>query len=345
MNHSAPGADAVHKVLIVKLSSLGDVVHAMPAVQDVLRQCPGVLVDWVVERAFASLVQRCDGVHRVIASDLRRWRHAPLAGATRAAWRNFRADLQQDTYDHVLDLQGLTKSALVARMARCTPGGLRYAMAHATDGSSWEAPTRWLSDRALTLPRHVHAVSRSRLLCAAALGYEVPSVLAYGLLAQTQPAMNASKWIASGTRGAIALVHASSRADKGWPLQLWRGLAQRLIAQGWSLLLPHASVSELEQAQAIARDYPQACVLPLLDLGSMVDVLAGCAGVIGLDSGLSHIAVALDRPHVQLYNFDTAWRTGPLAEQAARQRSVVGSPFPTLDAVWDAWLTVGPRAP
>ena len=82
------------RILIVKLSSLGDVVHAMPAVQDILNALPEVELDWVVERGFAPLVRRCSGVHRVIECELRRWRKTPLAPATRAAWRAFKRDLQ-----------------------------------------------------------------------------------------------------------------------------------------------------------------------------------------------------------------------------------------------------------
>ncbi|MEK9953642.1 MAG: glycosyltransferase family 9 protein [Curvibacter sp.] len=115
-------------ILIVKLSSLGDVVHAMPAVQDIRRAFPQAHIDWVVEKGFAPLVQRCAGVRRVIPCELRRWRKAPLAATTRAQWQAFKTELQAEAYDAVLDLQGLTKSALVAWLARLAPGGRRYAM-------------------------------------------------------------------------------------------------------------------------------------------------------------------------------------------------------------------------
>ena len=150
------------KILFVKLSSLGDVVHAMPALQDIRRALPQAQVDWVVEAAFAPLVQRCEGVSRVIGCDLRRWRKAPLSAQTRGEWRVFRDELRRDAYDAIIDLQGLTKSALVARVAQLAPGGMRYALANRTDGSSYEAPTRWIADLALRVEPHVHAVQRSR---------------------------------------------------------------------------------------------------------------------------------------------------------------------------------------
>lgn len=324
------------KILIVKLSSLGDVVHTLPAVQDIRRALPQARIDWMVERGFAPLAQRCDGVHRVIACELRRWRKAPFSAATRAQWRAFRAELAQEAYDAVIDAQGLTKSALVARLARLAPGGKRYALANRTDGSSYEAPTRWVADVALRIAPHVHAVQRSRELCARALGYAVPAALRFGLLATPQAA--------GPGPGCVAFVHGSSRADKCWPRDHWFEIGRRLIAAGHTIGLPHGSQAELDEAQAMAQALgPAAEVWPRLDLAALTDRLAGCAGVIGVDSGLSHIAVALDLPHVQIYNFDTAWRTGPQADAGlagARQRSVFGQPQPPVEAVWQAWRQV-----
>ena len=325
------------KVLVVKLSSLGDVVHAMPAVQDMRAARPGVVIDWVVERGFAPLVQRCDGVARVIPCELRRWRQAPLSAQTRSEWGGFRKQLQRDAYDAVIDLQGLAKSALVSRLARLAPGGRRFALANRTEGSSYEAPTRWVADVAVPVPARSHAVQRSRLLCAKALGYEVPRFMYFGLHARAH-APDAS----GAGEPAVALVHGTSRADKFWPADSWVELGRRLIAAGYPLALPHGSEAERERSSLLAAALgPRASVWPRMELGALADRLAGCAGVIGVDSGLSHIAVALDLPHVQIYNFDTAWRTGP--ETAGRQRSVFARPTPTVDAVWQAWLGVRAR--
>jgi heptosyltransferase-1 len=319
------------KVLIVKLSSLGDVVHAMPAVQDIRRALPDAQIDWVVERGFAPLVRRCAGVHRVIECELRRWRKAPLSAQTRREWRAFKTELQREAYDAVIDLQGLTKSALVAWLARLAPGGQRYALANQTDGSGYEAPTRWVADVALRVEPHSHAVQRGRELCARALGYAVPAQESFGLQAQATSA--------SG-RPCVALVHGTSRADKQWPHEHWLELARRLDAAGFDVALPHGTPAEQQRSEAMARAMAHAVVWPRLGLDALTDALAGCTGVIGVDSGLSHIAVALDLPHVQLYNFDTAWRTGPL--ERSRQRSVFAHPAPTVDAVWQAWLAVQP---
>ncbi len=416
------------KVLIVKLSSLGDVVHAMPAVQDIRRAWPQAQVDWVVEPAFADLVRRCEGVGRVIECHQRQWRRTPLAATTREAFGRFRAELRAIAYDAVIDLQGLTKSAVVSRLARLAPGGLRHALAHATDGSSYEVPTRWVADRVVGMPRRIHAVDRSRVLCAHALGYRPDGpevfglrcgdgaaglagaitddrddrrevVLVHGtsradklwpeahwvdlgrrLLAQghrlglphgsdeeQQRAQRLADALGDGPGGyevfgpgcgdgaeglvaggdtgerddrrEVVLVHGTSRADKLWPEAHWIDLGRRLLAQGHRLGLPHGSDEEQQRAQRLADALGAAAsVWPRLPLGALADRMAGCRGVIGVDSGLSHIATALDRPHVQVYNHDTAWRTGPVGR--ARQVSVFAAPAPSVDAVWQAWVQV-----
>jgi heptosyltransferase-1 len=335
------------RILIVKLSSLGDVVHAMPALQDIRQTCPRAQIDWVVERGFAPLVRRCAGVDRVIECELRRWRKSPLSAPTRQAWSAFRAELQRERYDAVIDLQGLSKSALVSWLARLAPRGRRYGLANQTEGSSFEAPTRWVADVAVPLPPHIHAVARSRELCARALGYEVPDTESYGLLAnadKTQFAIKKEELDVARPNGVVALVHGTSRADKQWPLAHWRALGERLNANGYAVALPHGNDEEQRTAQDIASGLACASVWPRLGLDALTDALAACVGVVGVDSGLSHIAVALDLPHVQIYNFDTAWRTGPRPARPelveGRQRSVFATPAPSVDAVWQAWLAV-----
>jgi heptosyltransferase-1 len=147
--------------------------------------------------------------------------------------------------------------------------------------------------------------------------------------------------------GIVALVHGTSRADKQWPIGHWQQLINQLNAAGYGVALPHGSAQEEEAAMFIAQGMRHAQVWPRLPLDALTDALATCTGVIGVDSGLSHMAVALDLPHVQIYNFDTAWRTGPEAAQPAplgapppRQVSVFEQPTPSVESVWQAWQTV-----
>jgi heptosyltransferase-1 len=327
---SSPPVRGWHKLnlLIVKLSSLGDVVHTLPAVHDLRGAFPGLQVDWVVERAFAPLVQRCEGVARVIPCDLRRWRKSPLARTTRAEWRAFRQELHARFYHAVIDLQGLTKSALIAHMASLAPGGKRYAMANRTAGSSYEAPTRWIADVAIPLEQQLHAVERAREVCARAFGYALSGSANYGLARS-----------GAGSEDTVVLIHGSSREDKCWPEDHWLELGRRLLAQGHALGLPHGSDEEEARSRRLAQALgPRAEVWPRLSLDALTARMARCAGAVGVDSGLSHIAVALDLPHVQIYNFDTAWRTGPPGR--GRQRAVYDTPTPAVDAVWQAWQAV-----
>ncbi|TFY96583.1 lipopolysaccharide heptosyltransferase I [Ramlibacter rhizophilus] len=318
------------RILIVKLSSLGDVVHAMPAVQDIRRALPQARIDWVVERSFAPLVERCEGVRRVVPCELRKWRRSPLSGETRRGWRELKQALQREPYDAVIDLQGLTKSALVARCARLAEGGRRYALANRTEGSSWEAPTRWVADVVVRIEPRIHAVARSRELCARALGYTLQGEERFGLVAAAPPAADGDE---------VAFVHGTSRVDKLWPEPHWIELGRRLLAEGFRIGLPHGSEIERDRAERLASAIGEgAQAWPRLDLGTLTDRLAAGAGVIGVDSGLSHIATALDRPHVQIYNVDTAWRTGPV--DRPRQRSVFAEPTPTVEAVEAAWAQV-----
>ena len=323
------------RILLVKLSSLGDVVHTLPVVQDILAAMPDTQIDWVVEKSFAPLLTQLQGLQRIIPCELRRWRKSIWAAQTRREWRAFKADLQSVSYDAVIDLQGLSKSALVARLARLKQNGKRYAMANQTDGSGYEAPTRWVADVAIALEPHIHAVARARLLAAQALGFGVERLKTapnFGLkmpLAQLLRAQSAPK--------IIAFIHGTSRQNKTWPQQNWAELGRRFAADGCQLLLVHGNAQELATSQAIAAQLGgSSTVLPLLSLSDLTQQLGTCHGAIGVDSGVSHIAVALGLPHVQIYNFDTAWRTGPLG--CDHQVSVFAQPCPSVEAVWQAWL-------
>jgi heptosyltransferase-1 len=316
------------RVLIVKLSSLGDVVHAMPVVHDIRAVYPGAQVDWVVEPGFAPLVRRVQGVAEVIECAQRRWRKAWWTSAVRAEWRAFRARLSAQRYDAVLDLQGLTKSAVVARLAN----GPSFGLANRTEGSSFEAPARWLVDQPITITPRIHALDRSRELAAKALNYTVQGSPRFGLQSHV---------MARAERSAV-FVHGSSRDDKLWPETDWIELGQRMVASGLQVGLPHAGAQELARAERIAAGIgPNAHVWPSMSLDALVDCMAATQGVIGVDSGLSHIAVALNLPHVQLYNFPTAWRTGPQQAHGHRhQVSLERDPTPEVDLVWAAWQVV-----
>jgi heptosyltransferase-1 len=319
------------RILIVKLSSLGDVVHALPVVADIRAAHPSALIDWVVEPAFAPLLARTRGVAEVVECALRRWTRTGLwKPATISEVRAFAARLRRERYDAVIDLQGLTKSAVIARLAR----GRSFGLANRTEGASHEPPARWLVSTAVRVEPHSHALDRSRELVAAALGTRVDTPPAFGLTPRT-PADE-------GRPRTVVLIHGTSRADKLWPEASWIELGRRLADEGWAVALPQAGSEEGQRARAIAAGIGGDCtVWPALELGAFIDRLAATGGAIGVDSGPSHIATALGLPHVQLYNFPTSWRTGPQpAHSGGRQVSIEGDPLPTVAAAWAAWKSV-----
>jgi heptosyltransferase-1 len=264
---------------------------------------------------------------------LRRWTRTWWRGTVRRELRDLRARLDAHAYDAILDLQGLTKSALVAWLAR----GTRYGLANRTEGASHEPLARWLAHRPIRIEPRIHALDRSRELAARALGYRVEGPPDVGLGRATAPAHADGK-------PTLLFIHGSSRADKLWPEADWIALGRRALDDGWQLALPQAGAEEAARATRLGALLGTGCtVWPSVDLGAVIDRMRAVQGAIGVDSGLSHIATALDLPHVQLYNFPTAWRTGPLPSHGHHhQVAIEGRPAPTLDAVWQAWCGVKP---
>lgn len=336
------------RILIVQPSSLGDVVHAMPAVQDLRSWYPQAEIDWIVEPRYAPLVERVEGLGEVLKVPLRRWRQAWWTATVRRDAATLRERLADVAYDAVIDLHGLTASAWIARWAKLTPQGHRYGVGNGGGGVPWDRAARWLVDRPIRVEPEAHALDRARRIVARAFGRHVTGLPRYGLRAR---AVEAGRGDDRGPQ--VVLVHGSTREEKQWPQPNWVTLGRRLLAQGWRLALPQADEAEQTQAELIAAALqferaPQVEVWPTLTLDQVVDRLAAAQAVIGVDSGLSHIAVALGLPHVRLYNLPNAWRTGPQAahgraNQVCVQGSDNGRAVPNVDAVWAAWDAVRPR--
>ncbi|MDQ7989794.1 MAG: lipopolysaccharide heptosyltransferase I [Candidatus Dactylopiibacterium sp.] len=273
----------MRSVLLVKTSSLGDVIHNLPVASDLLRHWPQLAIDWVVEENFAEVPRLHPGVRDVIPVAIRRWRKQLGRGET---WREiaaFRRRLRANCYDLVIDTQGLTKSALITRLA----DGLRCGF----DAASAREPlAARFYDCRYAIPRNAHAVERNRWLAAAAAGYAPDLPLRYGLHPSMQAAANT-----------CILLTATSRDDKLWPETHWQALGQRLAARGLTCLLPAGSARERERAARIATGIPGASLAPPSSLGELASLMAAARGVVGVDTGLTHLAAALDRPVVALY--------------------------------------------
>jgi heptosyltransferase-1 len=275
------------KVLIVRVSSLGDVVHNMPMVADILRHIPDAQIDWVVEEAYANLVRLNRGVRHVIPYALRRWRKNLFAKTTRAEMRDFRQRLRAEAYDIVFDTQGLLKTGLVMRMARLAPGGQRVGLANGTEGSGYEGASRIFHTMSVPVGARTHAVLRGRLVAAAALGYTVDTPADFML---SGPGSEAPSWLPD--RPYVAFFHATARASKQWAPQNWVQLAQMLAKRDMPVLLAWGSEAEKQAAQALAAQMPNARVLPKLSMMEAVTFAQRCALAVGVDTGLTHIAAA-----------------------------------------------------
>lgn len=270
------------KVLLVKMSSLGDIVHTLPAVADAARH--GVRFDWVVEENCRAVPARASGVDQVLGVAFRRWRTAPLAFMPELM--AFRRRLRRCRYDLVLDAQGLIKSAVVGTWARA---GERVGF----DAASARERVATLGyGRRIAVPGGWHAVDRSRRLFAAALGYERPA---------REPVFDLRDVGGDAAGGReIVLAHGTTWQTKHWPETFWTTLAGLATARGFVPVLPWTA-GERGRAERVANAVPGARVCPPLDLDGIMGLLASSRGVVGVDSGLAHLAAALGRPTVMLF--------------------------------------------
>lgn len=290
-------------ILIVRVSSLGDVVHNMPMVADILRHYPDAHIDWVVEEAYVSLVRLNAGVRNVIPFALRRWRKSLFSAATRAEMRRFYQGLRAESYDLVFDTQGLLKTGLVMQMARLAPGGKRVGLANGTEGSGYEALSRLFHSISIPVGRRTHAVLRGRLVAAAILDYTVEYQADFGL----QPCSLQPAWLPAMPYAVF--FHGTARAAKQWAPQHWVALAHLLDARGLPVLLPWGNAAEQSAAQQLAAGMPNATVLPKLSMMEAVVLAQRAALAVGVDTGLTHIAAACNRPTVELYCDSPRWKT------------------------------------
>lgn len=311
------------RVLIVKTSSLGDVIHTLPALTDAARALPGIRFDWVVEEAFAEIPRWHPAVNTVIPVAVRRWRKHPLQARRSGEWAAFRAAISASRYDAVIDAQGLLKSAWLAHHA--------HGPLHGLDRKSAREPLASLFYR----HRHAvawgrHAVLRVRELFARALGYELPSDATAGpddAVPATDPyGLDRARLLAASTQTSdstrdggnepyLVFLHGTTWDTKHWPEAYWRMLAEHASTQGWEIRLPWGSASEHERAERIAAVLPDVHVLPRLTLAGIAAEIAGARACVAVNTGLGHLAAALAVPTVSLYGptnpgFTGAWGFG-----------------------------------
>lgn len=277
------------RVLIVKTSSMGDVLHTLPALTDAMQAIAGIRFDWVVEEGFAQIPSWHEAVDRVIPVALRRWRKAWFSDPVKAERGAFRETLRAVHYDAIIDAQGLVKSAaLVTRLAH----GLKHGM-------DWQSAREPLASLFYNRRHHIakqqHAVERTRELFAKSLGYSKPQTQGDYAIAQ--------HFVKESTTGApyAVFLHATTRDDKHWPEARWRDLLALMATSGLKIKLPWGAPHEEARARRLAEGFDYVEVLPRLSLEKVARELAGAKMVVSVDTGLSHMAAALDRPNFTLY--------------------------------------------
>ena len=305
------------RALFVKLSSLGDVVHHFPAVTDLRRHRPEVRIAWAVEQAYAPLVRLHPAVDEAIPVGLRALRDRPASLARWSALAAARREIGRQRWDYVVDSQGLLKSAWIARAARAATFGYDRRSAREPAASRFY-------DVRVGVDRRLHAVERNRLLVAEIFGYTVEGAPDYGLDA----GIGRPPW---APERYCVLLHAASRAPKRWPEPSWIVLGQYLAQEGYACVLPAGNAAERADARRLAARIEGALVAPAMGLAEAAALLANASKVVGVDTGLTHLAVALRRPTVGIYCATEPTLTGLCGEGAT---NVGGARrVPTVDEV------------
>lgn len=275
------------RVLIVKTSSMGDIIHTLPALTDAGHAIPGIQFDWVVEEHFADIPRMHPLVKRVIPVALRRFRKAIFSKQTRREWRECRQAIKAERYDLVIDAQGLLKSAFLARLANGPIVGFDKQSAR-------EPLAAWFYQKRYAVNKQQHAILRVRELVSQALGYPLSvSPPHYGLDRE-------QFCLANNPENYLVFLHSTTWDSKHWPEEYWIALANKAKAHGLTVKLPWGSDSERARAERISQA-SGAMVLSRLDLLSMAKVLAGANGVVTVDTGLGHLAAALNVPTIALF--------------------------------------------
>lgn len=276
------------KVCLVKTSSMGDVIHTLPALTDAQMAIPNLHVDWVVEPAFAEIPRWHSAVRNIIPFALRKWRKRLFSKDTLQQWQAYKQQLQTEQYDAVIDAQGLLKSAALAtHLAK----GIKYGYDR---HSVREGLSACFYDKKFAISYQQHAVERIRNLFSQSLGYNLPTAVGdYGIAKLFQELTACQPYIIA--------IHATTRADKHWQEQRWAALFDALTAQNLAVRLPWGNDVERQRAERLAAGNPFIQVLPKLSLTELAQQLSQAQAVVSVDTGLSHLTAALDKPNVILY--------------------------------------------
>ena len=306
-------------ILFIKTSSLGDVIHHMPALTEARKARPEARFTWLVEEAFAPLVRLHPAVADVIPVAWRRWRKSLYAPATLCEIASSLRAIRAHRYDLIVDSQGLLRSGVTARLA--------HGQRHGYDAASIKEPlAAAFYDVRHAVSRDLHAVERNRLLSGMALGFTPQGAPDFGL--------DRARFAAPGERYAV-LLHATARLEKQWPESHWITLGQALGGQGIDLVLPWGTQAERLRSERIAAALPRARVPEREPLDALARLIAGAQYVVGVDTGLLHLAAAFGVPVVAIFAGSKPGLTGPVGRGPIKVLGAEGEP-PAVASVADA---------
>ena len=299
------------RVLLIKTSSMGDLIHTLPALTDAGKAIPGIIFDWVVEESYADLPKWHPLVDRVIPISLRRWRKQPIARTTFHEWRALRALLAQKQYDLILDAQGLVKSAFLTYATKGVRAGLDFQSAR-------EGLASFAYQRKCKVNFYQHAVMRMRLLFSQALHYPLSTTLPDFGISQQQFQTESTQ------ENYLVFLHGTAWATKEWPESYWVQLARFAEKAGYRVKVSGYTQEEVARAQRIANQSAAVHVMPRLNLTEMAALLAGAKAVISVDTGFGHLAAALNVPTVSMYGPTNPDYTGALGQRS----QLISADFP-----------------
>lgn len=305
-------------IIFVKTSSLGDVVHHMPAVTEARRARPEAHIAWLVEEAYAPLVALHPAVDAVVPVATRRWRSTWYRPGEIGAIRRVLTGLRERAYDDVIDTQGLLRTGILTRILR----GRRHGYDRA---SVREFGASLFYDVRHGVSRSLHAIDRNRMLTGAALGYTPGAAFDFGL---RQPS-------AADARDYAVLLHGTAEARKEWTEEGWLAVGRELAAGGLRTVLPWGAPRERERAERLARMLPRAEAIGGAGLGEIARLIGGARAVIGLDTGLTHLAAAFRVPVLCIFVASDPKLTAPRGNGAITVLGANGAP-PAAAAVTSA---------
>jgi heptosyltransferase I len=303
-------------ILLVKLSSLGDVLHNLPIVWDLRARLPDAQIDWVVEEAYVYLLEPLlstpsfRGIDRIIPFGLRRWKKSLFRLETWKEFFAFRSQLQEVTYDVVIETQGLLKSALVCALARKGLNAVVAGLANATEFSGYEPLARAFYNRSVQVPIQCHAVDRSRWVMCSAMNWPLvkrtePPQFYPSEFVDAIPTRN----ISGIQKPYVLCFHSTAREAKRWPNRDWIALGRALSSRGFQVVFPWGSLAEKAISQELSDQIPNSLVPPRFSIEEAYAIVNGAALTVGVDTGLTHLAAVLGKPTVEIYCDSPRWKT------------------------------------